>query len=231
MKCCEKCGISTAEEISFPNKAHQDDTANDHLEYNNNKKGQSSNNGGDIGRSNLNYSLRSKYKLKSLELDSSLVIARKLSGRYIVKKKESTISLNTTANKSMTTTNSTVGNCIIADSVSSSFLKDDGVRASDEEAKELENLCHICYLSEFNGDEQFYQILCGHKFCKPCWESYLTLKIEEGNVNDIVCPQVDCFAIIPHQVVESLVSKETAQKYLHFDIKVMLFIFQLSSLS
>lgn len=46
------------------------------------------------------------------------------------------------------------------------------------------------------------------------------MKIEEGNVGDIVCPQVDCFAIIPHDVVESLVNKETAQKYLHFDLKV-----------
>lgn len=47
------------------------------------------------------------------------------------------------------------------------------------------------------------------------------MKIEEGNVSDIVCPQVDCFAIIPHSTIESLVSKEMVEKYLHFDIKVV----------
>ena len=45
------------------------------------------------------------------------------------------------------------------------------------------------------------------------------MKIEEANVTEILCPQVDCFAIIPNDVIESLVSKETVQKYLHFDIK------------
>jgi len=48
---------------------------------------------------------------------------------------------------------------------------------------------------------------------------YLTLKIEEGNVCDIVCPQVNCYTIIPHDVVEKLITKETAQKYLQFDLK------------
>jgi hypothetical protein len=45
------------------------------------------------------------------------------------------------------------------------------------------------------------------------------MKIEEGNVNDIVCPQVNCFAIIANETIEKLVSKETAQRYIHFDIK------------
>lgn len=48
---------------------------------------------------------------------------------------------------------------------------------------------------------------------------YLTMKIEEGNVSDIVCPQVDCYAIIPHSTIQSLVSKEIAEKYQQFDLK------------
>lgn len=56
---------------------------------------------------------------------------------------------------------------------------------------------------------------------------YLTIKIEEGNVNDIVCPQTDCFSIISHDIVESLVTKEIAQKYLHFDLKVKWLFFWL----
>ena len=45
------------------------------------------------------------------------------------------------------------------------------------------------------------------------------MKIEEGNVSDIVCPQVNCFTIISNETIERLVSKETAKRYLHFDIK------------
>ena len=108
---------------------------------------------------------------------NSVVIARKLSGRYLTKKVEK--------------------------------------KSSETSEHKVENTCGICFLNELD----LIKILCGHQFCKECWEHYLTMKIEEGNVNDIVCPQTDCFAIIPHDVVESLVSKETAQKYLHFDIK------------
>lgn len=54
---------------------------------------------------------------------------------------------------------------------------------------------------------------------KTLFLRYLTMKIHEGNVNEIVCPQTDCFAIISNETIESLVSKETAKLYLHFDIK------------
>ena len=47
-------------------------------------------------------------------------------------------------------------------------------------------------------------------------------------MSDIVCPQVDCFAIIPHSTIESLVSKEIAEKYSHFDIKVILILITLN---
>ncbi len=63
------------------------------------------------------------------------------------------------------------------------------------------------------------KIICGHQFCFECWEKYLTIKIEEGNVNDIICPSFDCFAIISPDIVQKLVSKETVEKYLHFDLK------------
>ncbi|RNA41918.1 ankyrin repeat and IBR domain-containing, partial [Brachionus plicatilis] len=109
---------------------------------------------------------------------SSVVIARKLSGRYVNKKKMSNSS------------------------------------------SEIADMCSICFAS----DTDLIKIICGHQFCKNCWQQYLTMKIEEGNVNEIVCPQTDCFAIIPNEIVESLVSKETAQKYLHFDLKASAFV-------
>jgi hypothetical protein len=168
------------------------------------------------------------------------VIARKLSGRYIGKKKESTNSLQLLPNKTTTTTATNAATTTQANSDTkidmhgeskSSVVSETNVnfelndstsaingRSSNSgggsSENENENLCAICLAIECDASnkENFYQIICGHRFCKPCWDQYLTLKIDEGAVSDIVCPQVDCFAIIPHQVVESLISKETAQR-------------------
>jgi hypothetical protein len=180
----------------------------------------------------------SRYKIKPLELDSSAVIARKLSGRYIGKKKESTNSLQLLPNKTTTTPATNAATTTQANSdtkidmhgeskssvvseTNVNFELNDSTSAingrssnSGGGSSENENLCAICLAIECDASnkENFYQIICGHRFCKPCWDQYLTLKIDEGAVSDIVCPQVDCFAIIPHQVVESLISKETAQR-------------------
>lgn len=90
---------------------------------------------------------------------------------------------------------------------------------SPGQVEEDPNCCCICMINRCESDqdnEKFFRNNCGHRFCRDCWEGYLTTKIDEGAVNDIVCPQVDCFAIIPPQVVESLISKETAQRYYCF---------------
>jgi hypothetical protein len=58
--------------------------------------------------------------------------------------------------------------------------------------------------------------------------SYLTVKIEEGRVDEIFCPESDCFNIIPHEITEKLVSRDMAFKYLQYDIKVKRCFFQLT---
>lgn len=82
--------------------------------------------------------------------------------------------------------------------------------------------CGIC-LCEFNSDEKRketpVEVSCSHKFCRECWREYLTRKIDDGSVTQIFCPANECFTIIEHEIVESLVSREMARKYLHFDIK------------
>lgn len=77
----------------------------------------------------------------------------------------------------------------------------------------------ISFDSTNNESNEFYQIICGHKFCKSCWEQYLTLKIREGNVSDIMCPQVNCYAILSNEIIGLLVSKEMARRHSQFDIQ------------
>ncbi|XP_068091367.1 ankyrin repeat and IBR domain-containing protein 1 isoform X1 [Hyperolius riggenbachi] len=79
-------------------------------------------------------------------------------------------------------------------------------------------LCGICMCS-ISVFEDPVEIPCGHDFCRSCWESFLNLKIQEGEAHNIFCPAYDCFQLVPVEVIESVVSKEMDKRYLLFDIK------------
>lgn len=207
IKCCEKCGIST-------------DSLNT---YGQNKIG------GILSKSPTLTPNDSFAKIRALDLDSNSVIARKMSGRYINKKKESANSLfvhPSTSNGLKNNTNGVSVSTNMSEMVDEKAKtlelrkEDDQMKLEEKiykEIKEVESTCcHICMAIECDStnEDKFFRNNCSHRFCRTCWENYLTTKIDEGAVNDIVCPQVDCFAIIPPQVVESLISKETAQRYI-----------------
>lgn len=61
---------------------------------------------------------------------------------------------------------------------------------------------------------------CKHCFCKICWESYLTTKIQDGDAHNILCPAYQCHILVPVEFIEKLVSPDMARRYLQFDIKV-----------
>ncbi|KAJ2868511.1 hypothetical protein GGH94_000043 [Coemansia aciculifera] len=42
--------------------------------------------------------------------------------------------------------------------------------------------CEICYCS--GGDELYMSLVCGHRFCTSCYETYVTIKIQEGGYNE-----------------------------------------------
>ncbi|XP_055277655.1 ankyrin repeat and IBR domain-containing protein 1 [Moschus berezovskii] len=80
------------------------------------------------------------------------------------------------------------------------------------------SLCDICMCS-ISVFEDPVDMPCGHDFCRGCWESFLNLKIQEGEAHNIFCPAYDCFQLVPVDVIESVVSKEMDKRYLQFDIK------------
>lgn len=97
---------------------------------------------------------------------------------------------------------------------------------------ELEEKTHLAIKTNFGASEVCSicdnQILyedvplslsCNHEFCRSCWESYLNVKIKEGNTHNIQCPAFDCSTLVPVETIESLVSREMARRYLQFDIK------------
>jgi len=49
---------------------------------------------------------------------------------------------------------------------------------------------------------------------------YLTVKITEGQTHHITCPGFNCAMLVPVDIIEKLVSRDMARRYLQFDIKV-----------
>lgn len=49
---------------------------------------------------------------------------------------------------------------------------------------------------------------------------YLTGKINDGDAHNITCPGFGCSILVPVEVIETLVPREVARRYLQFDIKV-----------
>ncbi|XP_031626508.1 potential E3 ubiquitin-protein ligase ariadne-1-like [Contarinia nasturtii] len=73
--------------------------------------------------------------------------------------------------------------------------------------------CQICYV-ETEPDE-LYNLACRHKYCKTCWNAYLTEKIANEGLNEaIVCPEPTCGALVDDEDVFQLVVKaDVIQKY------------------
>lgn len=80
-----------------------------------------------------------------------------------------------------------------------------------------EEECLVC--TEEVGADESCALTCGHRICHGCWNSYLTMKITEGEVQRVSCPAVDCKLTIPDEVVKKLVDKPIYEKYLHFVTK------------
>ncbi|KAL3854879.1 hypothetical protein ACJMK2_014115 [Sinanodonta woodiana] len=78
--------------------------------------------------------------------------------------------------------------------------------------------CDIC-TSSFLMTEEPVNMSCDHQFCKACWESYLNMKIQDGDAHNITCPGYGCTKLVPVEVIENIVSRDMARRYLQFDIK------------
>ncbi|XP_063695065.1 ankyrin repeat and IBR domain-containing protein 1-like isoform X8 [Bolinopsis microptera] len=92
---------------------------------------------------------------------------------------------------------------------SSSSRRPESVQENEE--------CEICF-SDFTPDRRLI-ISCRHVICVQCWSDYLTMKITENPSNSLECPGHDCSILVPTELVEAIVSKDVAQRYLEFGIQ------------
>ncbi|KAH0948658.1 hypothetical protein HN011_002018 [Eciton burchellii] len=72
--------------------------------------------------------------------------------------------------------------------------------------------CNICFTDK-SGEHCTQFLPCTHTFCKDCIRSYFEVKIKEGSVQNICCPEEQCkFEATPGQI-KDLVSSELFSKY------------------
>ncbi|GBC07666.1 hypothetical protein RclHR1_07600005 [Rhizophagus clarus] len=73
-------------------------------------------------------------------------------------------------------------------------------------------ICNIC--RDDDKDLDTLALSCGHKFCKDCYEHYLTQKIKEGDENlRILCMANKCNVIVDEKTVELAVNKDIHDRY------------------
>ena len=87
-------------------------------------------------------------------------------------------------------------------------------------AHDDQDACGICFEERDRAhDHVTARLDCGHYFCHDCWDGYLTSKIQDGQVNSIICPGYQCVSLVPPDKVEGLVSPAMARRFLQFDIR------------
>ncbi|KAJ1825348.1 hypothetical protein IWW57_002017 [Coemansia sp. S610] len=81
------------------------------------------------------------------------------------------------------------------------------------ESGDEEFACEICYGS--GADEQYMGLVCGHRFCTSCYETYLTIKITEGDSWLIPCPAPKCKTLLGEEPTRLILTgnKEMLAKY------------------
>lgn len=72
--------------------------------------------------------------------------------------------------------------------------------------------CKICFVDKL-GEHSTQFLPCAHVFCKDCIAGYLEVRIKDGNVQNIYCPEEKCTSEATPAQIKDLVSSELFAKY------------------
>lgn len=92
------------------------------------------------------------------------------------------------------------------------MLVDYNSKRKQTEFKRNFHTCKICFLDKL-GDHCTQFVPCFHVFCKECILTYLEIRIKDGNVKNIRCPEEKCLSEATPGQVKDLVSQELFAKY------------------
>ncbi|CAN6826263.1 unnamed protein product [Brassica oleracea] len=79
--------------------------------------------------------------------------------------------------------------------------------------------CEICFESYLH--KEIATVSCGHPFCKNCWTSYITEKINNGpGCLMIKCPEPSCSAVAGQNMIDKLITiEEDKEKYYRYFLR------------
>ena len=72
--------------------------------------------------------------------------------------------------------------------------------------------CKVCFADKI-GEHCTQFLPCSHVFCKDCITGYLEVRIKDGNVQNIGCPEEKCTSEASPAQIKDLVSSELFTKY------------------
>ncbi|XP_069508581.1 E3 ubiquitin-protein ligase RNF14-like isoform X2 [Ambystoma mexicanum] len=72
--------------------------------------------------------------------------------------------------------------------------------------------CNICFLDKLGIDCTQFK-LCQHVYCNECLKAYFEVKIKEGHVHLLHCPEPECESVSTPAQVKQLVAEELFSRY------------------
>ncbi|KAF5205959.1 Microtubule-associated protein RP/EB family member [Thalictrum thalictroides] len=78
--------------------------------------------------------------------------------------------------------------------------------------------CFICFESYLR--DRMYSAVCGHQFCKSCWEAYIRTSIRNGpECLSLQCPNALCDAAVGRDMIYFMVSDKDKEMYSHYILR------------
>ena len=76
-------------------------------------------------------------------------------------------------------------------------------------------LCPVCITNQ--AAEKFYNLTCGHSFCRDCWSMHFEIQISQGISTSIGCMSPKCDVRVPEDLVLTLLNRPLLRdKYQQF---------------
>eukprot|EP00884_Botryococcus_braunii_P009051 jgi/Botrbrau1/18147/Bobra.53_1s0018.1 len=72
--------------------------------------------------------------------------------------------------------------------------------------------CIVCF-EDFDPQSLTVQLRCGHVTCDTCWRGILTVRLEDGEVQRLGCPQPGCNVPLPRSLVTQLLDSTQLARF------------------
>ncbi|CAD8044946.1 unnamed protein product [Paramecium primaurelia] len=89
-----------------------------------------------------------------------------------------------------------------------------GLKSNRQSQQLLQITCGICMESIY--DDRYPILDCGHNFCLSCMKAYLIDRIENGQVDQMICPQQECNFQLSDDYINQIVEPDVMTKMKKF---------------